>query len=82
MWTSAVLFVMLLMVLEFSFSRTFAQNALGFMMAFKVVWVRGPSTISRRHARAQFCAPRWPCLLTTRCGATDLHGVVALEDAE
>ena len=30
---------MLLMVLEFSFSRFFAQNALVFMMLFKVVWI-------------------------------------------
>ena len=39
LYTSATLFVMLLMVLEFSFSRFFAQNALVFMMLFKVVWI-------------------------------------------
>ena len=39
LYTSAMLFVMLLMVLEFSFSRFFAQNALVFMMLFKVVWI-------------------------------------------
>ena len=40
MYTSALLFVVLLMALEFSFSRLFSQNALAFMMVFKVVWVR------------------------------------------
>ena len=57
MWTSAVLFVMLLMVLEFSFSRLFAQYTLQFMMGFKVVWVSGPSTISRRHAACPVLRP-------------------------
>ena len=39
MYTSTLLFVLLLTVLEFSFSRIFAMYAITFMMAFKVVWV-------------------------------------------
>jgi len=39
MYTSALLFVVLLMALEFSFSSFFSQNALAFMMVFKVVWI-------------------------------------------
>lgn len=45
MYTSALLFVVLLMALEFSFSRLFSQNALAFMMVFKVVWVREHSRV-------------------------------------
>jgi hypothetical protein len=39
MYTSALLFVLLLMALEFSFSSFFSANALVFMMMFKVVWM-------------------------------------------
>ena len=39
MYTSTLLFVLLLTVLEFSFSRIFAMYAITFMMAFKIVWV-------------------------------------------
>ena len=42
MYTSALLFVVLLMALEFSFSSVFSQKAITFMMLFKVVWVREP----------------------------------------
>ena len=40
MYTSVVLFVILLLALEFSFSILFKMYPLIFMMVFKLVWVQ------------------------------------------
>ncbi len=61
MYTSALLFVVLLMALEFSFSSFFSQNALAFMMIFKVVWVR------------ELCAPIVSRLVDARVHSSQIY---------
>ena len=39
MYTSMILFVILLLALEFSFSKLFSMSPIGFMLLFKVVWM-------------------------------------------
>jgi hypothetical protein len=64
MYTSIVLFVVLLLALEFSFSIIFKKNALAFMMVFKVVWIQMETWLLKTLTEKMIALP-FECALQT-----------------